>query len=77
MLVNVVGGGITRCDAVAEALAAACRAAGRSVPIVARFEGVNRELARKVLRDTCVGVEHADSLGDAAARAVRAAAGAS
>ena len=66
MLVNVVGGGITRCDAVAEALAAACRAAGRSVPIVARFEGVNRELARKVLRDTGVGAEHADSLGDAA-----------
>ena len=77
MLVNIVGGGITRCDAVAEALAAACRAAGRSVPIVARFEGVNRELARKVLRDTGVGAEHADSLGDAAARAVRAAAGAS
>ena len=75
MLVNVVGGGITRCDAVAEALAAACRAAGRSVPIVARFEGVNRELARKVLRDTGVGAEHADSLGDAATRAVRAAAG--
>ena len=77
LLVNIVGGGITRCDVVAEALASACRAAGRSVPIVARFEGVNREIARKVLRDTGVEAVHADSLGDAAARAVRAAAGAS
>ena len=77
MLVNVVGGGITRCDVVAEALASACRAAGRSVPIVARFEGVNRELARKVLRDTGVDAVHAESFGDAAARAVRVAAGAS
>ena len=77
ILVNVVGGGITRCDVVAESLASACRAAGRSVPIIARFEGVNRELARKVLRDTGVGAEHAESFGDAAVRAVRAAAGAS
>ena len=76
MLVNIVGGGITRCDVVAEALASACRAAGRSVPIVARFEGVNRELARKVLRDTGVEAVHAESLGDAAVRAVRTAAGA-
>ena len=76
MLVNIVGGGITRCDVVAEALASACRAAGRSVPIVARFEGVNRELARKVLRDTGVEAIHAESLGDAAVRAVRSAAGA-
>ena len=75
MLVNVVGGGITRCDVVAEALASACRAAGRPVPIVARFEGVNRELARKVLRDTGVDAVHAESFGDAAVRAVRAAAG--
>ena len=76
MLVNIVGGGITRCDVVAEALASACRAAGRSVPIVARFEGVNREIARKVLRDTGVEAVQADSLGDAAVRAVRAADGA-
>ena len=76
VLVNIVGGGITRCDVVAEALASACRAAGRTVPVVARFEGVNRELARKVLRDTGVGAVHAESFGDAAVRAVRAAAGA-
>ncbi|MCY4348545.1 MAG: ADP-forming succinate--CoA ligase subunit beta [Thiotrichales bacterium] len=75
LLVNIVGGGMTRCDVVAEAFASACRAAGRSVPIVARFEGVNRELARKVLRDTGVEAEPAESLGDAAMRAVRAASG--
>ena len=76
VLVNIVGGGITRCDVVAEALASACRAVGRSVPIVARFEGVNRELARKVLRDTGVDAAHAESFGDAALRAVRAVGGA-
>ena len=77
MLVNIVGGGITRCDVVAEALASACRAAGRTVPVIARFEGVNRELARKALRDTGVDAMHAESFGDAAERAVRTAAGAS
>ncbi|MBF2759793.1 MAG: ADP-forming succinate--CoA ligase subunit beta [Ectothiorhodospiraceae bacterium AqS1] len=71
LLVNVVGGGLGRCDVIAEALAGAFKAAGRSLPVVARFEGANRELARKVLRDMGIGAALADSLGAAASQAVQ------
>jgi succinyl-CoA synthetase beta subunit len=75
VLVNVVGGGITRCDVAAEALASAVRAAGRSLPMVVRFEGTNRDLARGALRDLGVSFERADSLGGAVERAVALAGG--
>ncbi len=75
-LVNIVGGGITRCDVVADALAAAVRAGGRALPLVARFEGTNRDIARNALRDRRIDFEACDSLGQAVARAVAAAGGA-
>jgi len=73
VLVNVVGGGITRCDVVADALASAVRAAGRALALVVRFEGTNRDLARNALRDRGVQFEAADSLARAVTRAVAAA----
>jgi succinyl-CoA synthetase beta subunit len=75
VLVNVIGGGITRCDAVADGLAAAWRVIGRKVPLVVRFEGTNRDLGKKTLRDTGVDFIAADTLVDAANKVVRAAAG--
>ena len=75
VLVNVIGGGITRCDAVADGLAAAYRVIGRKVPLVVRFEGTNRDLGKKTLRDTGVDFIAADTLVDAANKVVRAAAG--
>ncbi|MCP5151426.1 MAG: ADP-forming succinate--CoA ligase subunit beta [Chromatiales bacterium] len=75
VLVNVVGGGLTRCDSVAEGMAAAVKAVGRNVPMVVRFEGTNRDLGKKTLRDTGVDFEPAQTLSDAA-RAVAAALGA-
>jgi len=69
-LVNVVGGGITRCDVVADALASAVQAAGRTLPLVVRFEGTNRDIARGSLRDRGVAFEAADSLAQAVARVV-------
>lgn len=76
VLVNVIGGGITRCDAVADGLAAAWRVVGRKVPLVVRFEGTNRDLGKKTLRDTGVDFIAADTLVDAANKVVRAAVGA-
>jgi succinyl-CoA synthetase beta subunit len=73
VLVNVIGGGITRCDAVAEGMAAAYKAIGRSVPMVVRFEGTNRDLGKKTLRDMGVPFTPADSLQEAAERVVAAA----
>ncbi|MDX1512306.1 MAG: ADP-forming succinate--CoA ligase subunit beta [Gammaproteobacteria bacterium] len=75
VLVNVIGGGITRCDAVADGLAAAWRVIGRKVPLVVRFEGTNRDLGKKALRDTGVEFIAADTLVDAANKVVRAASG--
>jgi len=73
VLVNVIGGGITRCDAVAEGMAAAYRALGRKVPLVVRFEGSNRDLGNKARRDMGVPFTPADSLREAAEKAVAAA----
>jgi succinyl-CoA synthetase beta subunit len=72
VLVNVIGGGITRCDAVAEGMAAAYKAIGRSVPMVVRFEGTNRDLGKKTLRDMGVPFTPADSLQEAAEKVVAA-----
>ncbi len=73
ILVNVIGGGITRCDAVAEGMGAAYQALGRKVPLVVRFEGTNRDLGKKTLRDMGVQFTPADSLREAAEKAVAAA----
>ncbi len=73
VLVNVIGGGITRCDAVAEGMGAAYQALGRKVPLVVRFEGTNRDLGKKTLRDMGVQFTPADSLREAAEKAVAAA----
>ena len=75
ILVNVIGGGITRCDAVAEGMAGAVHALGRQVPMVVRFEGTNRDLGKKTLRDTGISFEAADTLADAARMAAEKAAG--
>lgn len=75
VLVNVIGGGITRCDAVADGISSAYQAISRRVPLVVRFEGTNRDLGKKTLRDTGVNFIPADTLMDAATKVVRAAAG--
>jgi len=72
VLVNVIGGGITRCDAVAEGMGIAYQALGRSVPLVVRFEGTNRDLGKKTLRDMGVVFTPADSLQEAAEKVVAA-----
>ena len=51
------------------------RAAGRAVPMVVRFEGTNRDLARNALRDRQVPFEAARSLGEAVSKVVAAAEG--
>ncbi len=74
VLVNVIGGGITRCDAVAEGMASAYKALGRRVPLVVRFEGTNRDLGKKTLRDMGIPFTPADTLQEAAEKVVAAAA---
>jgi succinyl-CoA synthetase beta subunit len=73
ILVHIYGGGILRCDTVAEGVAAACREEGLRVPLIVRAAGTNGELARKILMSQGVPVTFAQTLGQAAAKVVEVA----
>ena len=73
ILVNVFGGGILRCDTMAEGIAAAVRAHGLAVPLIVRAAGTNMEIAKKALVGQSIPVTFADDMDQAAAMAVRAA----
>ncbi len=73
ILVNVFGGGILRCDTMAEGIAAAVRAHGLQVPLILRMAGTNMEIAKKTLVGRGVPVTFADDMAQAAELAVRAA----
>jgi succinyl-CoA synthetase beta subunit len=73
ILVNIFGG-ITRGDEVARGIVEARQALGREVPMVVRIVGTNEEEAKPILAEAKLIT--ADSLDDAAAKAVAAAKGA-
>lgn len=72
VLVNIFAG-INRCDWVAEGVVQAVRQIGLKQPLVVRLAGTNVEAGRQILRDSGIDLITADSLSDAAARAVEAA----
>lgn len=72
VLINIFGG-IVRCDRVANGIIQAVQELGLSVPVVVRLEGTNAVLARDLLAQSGVSIIPADSLEDAAEKAVRAA----
>jgi len=66
ILVNIFGG-IAKCDTIAEALIAAAKEIGFSVPVVVRLEGTNVDRARKLLAEAKIkALIPADDLTDAA-----------
>lgn len=73
ILVVAMGGGILRCDSIAEGVAMAWRQRPRDVPLVVRAAGTNKELGVAVLRNQNIPVNFADDLQDAAEKAVKAA----
>ena len=73
ILVNVFGGGILRCDTLAEGIAAAVRAHGLKVPLIVRAAGTNMEIAKKALVGQGIPVTFADDMAQAAELVVRAA----
>jgi succinyl-CoA synthetase beta subunit len=75
ILINVYGGGILRCDTIAEGLATAAKDVGLTVPVVFRAAGTNAEIACKLLADRSVRVILAHDLGEAARMVVAAAKG--
>jgi len=71
VLVNIFGG-IMRCTTIAEAILAAYREVGFSVPLVVRLEGTEVEQGRKILAESGLQILTADSLTDAAQKVVAA-----
>jgi succinyl-CoA synthetase beta subunit len=73
ILVNIFGG-IVRCDLIAEGIIKAVKEVGVSLPVVVRLEGTKVNEGRALLAESGLSVISADSLSDAAAKAVAAAA---
>lgn len=73
ILVNVHGGGMQRCDTIAEGIGVAVRKAGRHPPLVIRMAGNNADYGHRVLANNGVVYKSADSIAEAARIAVAAA----
>jgi succinyl-CoA synthetase beta subunit len=71
IFVNIFGG-IMRCDVIAEGVVAATRELGLNVPLVVRLEGTNVEQGKKILADSGLQIQSADSMGDGARKIVAA-----
>ncbi len=71
MLVNVFAG-INRCDWVAEGIVKAYREVDVKIPVVVRLAGTNVEEGRQILQESGLPIITADTLADAAERAVAA-----
>jgi len=75
ILVNMVNifAGINRCDWVAEGVIQAMQKLDVPVPVVVRLSGTNVELGRQILADSDIDLITADTLAEAAEKAVAAA----
>jgi malate-CoA ligase subunit beta len=71
VLVNIFAG-INRCDWIAQGVVQAAREQRINVPIVARLAGTNVDEGRRILRESGLSIITADSLADAANKAVEA-----
>ena len=71
ILVNIFGG-IVRCDLIAEGIINAAKEIDLKVPVVARLQGTNVELGRKMLDESGLAITSAEDLTDAAQKAVAA-----
>jgi succinyl-CoA synthetase beta subunit len=74
VLINIFGG-IVSCAIIAEGIIGAVQEVGVTVPVVVRFEGNNAQLGRKTLAESGLNIIAAESLTDAAEKAVAAAGG--
>jgi len=71
MLVNIFAG-INRCDWVAEGVVQAVRKIDLKVPLVVRLSGTNVKEGRRILKDSGLPIIMADTLAEAAEKAVAA-----
>ena len=72
IIINIFGG-IVRCDRVANGVVQAVKELNLDVPVIVRLEGTNAIEAKQILADSGVAIIAADSIQDAATKAVNAA----
>ncbi len=72
---NLCGGGILRCDTIADGIADVVRDVGLPVPLIFRATGTNADLSRKVLADRGVDAMFVSDFAQAASLAVQEARG--
>jgi malate-CoA ligase subunit beta len=71
MLVNIFAG-INRCDWIAEGVVQAVRKIDMKVPLIVRLSGTNVEEGRKIIQDSGLPIIMANTLAEAAEKAVQA-----
>ena len=71
ILVNIFGG-IMQCDVIAEGILAAAKETELNIPLVVRLEGTNVARGRELIASSDLDVITAESLNDAAQKAVAA-----
>jgi len=71
ILVNIFAG-INRCDWVAQGIVQACREISINVPLVVRLAGTNVEAGRRIIAESDIPIISAETLADAAQKAVAA-----
>jgi succinyl-CoA synthetase beta subunit len=70
IFVNIFGG-IMKCDVIANGIVAAAKELGLKVPVVARLEGTNVELGKKIINDSGLNITSASSMADGAQKIVQ------
>ncbi|HEX9619263.1 MAG TPA: succinate--CoA ligase subunit beta, partial [Polyangiaceae bacterium] len=71
IFVNIFGG-IMRCDVIAQGVVAATRELGLEVPLVVRLEGTNVEQGKRILEESGLEIQAADTMADGAQKVVSA-----
>src|SRR5690606_6548540 len=71
IFVNIFGG-IAKCDLIAEGIVAATKEMSLTVPLVVRLEGTNVDQGKRILKESGLAIEAAESMADGAKKIVAA-----
>ena len=71
IIINILGG-FLRCNLVADGIISAVSQIGLNIPLVARFEGTNKDAAKEILESNHFDFLTADSLQEAALKLTKA-----
>jgi succinyl-CoA synthetase beta subunit len=74
IFVNIFGG-IMKCDVIAAGVVGAAKELGLKVPVIVRLEGTNVELGKKILNESGLAIQAANTMADGAQKIVAAVTG--